>query len=253
MKVGIIVTDSFRDMAKDLCGDGIDSTCATIEQESSLKTYMAIASFMNDAKEYDLIHNIGSSAPLLFSSFVEVPMLTTIFNEPAAMDLSIYRRAPEHCFFIAAPSLKTIEGLNTLEDFEPSQKDPHRYYHELYERIIALYSHEEKRPWGYYEVLSDHEGDHKVKRITVWPKKRLSLQMHHKRKEHWIVISGRARVTLGKDEITLGPSGTIDIPLGTKHRIANIGEEPLVFIEVQQGDYFGEDDILRFEDDFGRA
>jgi mannose-6-phosphate isomerase-like protein (cupin superfamily) len=253
MKVGVIVTDSVQDMAEDLRGDGIDITSITIQPETSLKTYQAIASFMNDSKGYDLIHTIGSAAPLLFSGFVETPMLTTIHREPTAMDLSIYRWAPGNCFFIAAPSLEDIEGLNTLGDIDPSQKHPGRYYRELYERIITMCSREDHRPWGYYEVLSDKESDHKVKRITVWPKKRLSLQMHNKRKEHWIVISGRARVTVGKDEIPLGPSGAIDIPVGAQHRIENIGDEPLVFIEVQQGDYFGEDDIIRLADDFGRA
>jgi len=180
-------------------------------------------------------------------------MLVTIHKEPTEMEQRIYASAPQNCYFIAAPSLGAIEGVNTLVDFELSQAHPRMYYHELYERIVRMYSREDHRPWGFYEVLSDHEGDHKVKRITVWPKKRLSLQMHNKRKEHWIVISGLARVTLGRDEITLGPSGTIDIPLGTVHRIENIGDEPLVFIEVQQGDYFGEDDIIRLADDFGRT
>ena len=108
-----------------------------------------------------------------------------------------------------------------------------------------------KRPWGYFEVLSD-TADHKVKRITVLPGKRLSLQYHGRRKEHWIVISGHALATVGDETAEVGPSGTVDIPHGASHRIENIGSEDLIFIEVQQGDYFGEDDIVRIEDDFGR-
>lgn len=109
-----------------------------------------------------------------------------------------------------------------------------------------------QRPWGFYEVLSDDQADHKIKRITVWPGKRLSLQWHQKRREHWIIIEGLALVTLNGREIRLSTSESIDIPHKAKHRIENIGDMPLVFIEVQQGEYFGEDDIVRVEDDFGR-
>ena len=111
---------------------------------------------------------------------------------------------------------------------------------------------EEQRPWGFYEVLSDEKSDHKVKRITVWPGKRLSLQYHRKRSEHWVVVAGRGLVTVDGRPAKLGAHDSIDIPLGAQHRIENIGADPLVFIEVQQGEYFGEDDIVRLEDDFGR-
>ena len=108
------------------------------------------------------------------------------------------------------------------------------------------------RPWGFYEVLSDRE-DHKVKRISVYPGKRLSYQRHSRRGEHWYIVSGRAVVTLDGREIGLGPGEAVDIGCGTAHRISNPGEENVVFIEVQTGDYFGEDDIERLEDDFGRT
>jgi mannose-6-phosphate isomerase len=114
-------------------------------------------------------------------------------------------------------------------------------------------AHEEHRPWGFYEVLLDDKTDYKVKRITIWPGKRLSLQYHLKRKEHWIVVAGRAIATVHKKEVRLSPGESIDIPFQAHHRIENIGNEPLVFIEVQQGEYFGEDDIVRIEDDFGRV
>ena len=108
------------------------------------------------------------------------------------------------------------------------------------------------RPWGFYVILAD-EPDHKVKRIVVYPGKRLSLQRHFRRAEHWLVLKGQAVVTLDHQEIKLGPGQATDIPLRTAHRIHNPGSEPLVFIEVQRGDYFGEDDIERLEDDFGRV
>ena len=108
------------------------------------------------------------------------------------------------------------------------------------------------RPWGHYTILAD-EPNHKVKRIVVSPGKRFSLQRHQRRAEHWFVVSGEGRVTLDEELITLKPGEAVDIHTGTMHRMENPGEEELSFIEVQTGDYFGEDDIERFEDDFGRT
>lgn len=109
----------------------------------------------------------------------------------------------------------------------------------------------DERPWGNYQVLD--EGDtYKVKRIVVHPGKRLSLQKHARRAEHWVVVSGLARATRDGETIDLGPREAVDIPLGAAHRLENPGVEPLVLIEVQSGSYLGEDDITRLEDDFGR-
>ena len=110
----------------------------------------------------------------------------------------------------------------------------------------------EHRPWGFYEVLSDDE-DHKVKRITVEPGKRLSLQRHKQRREHWFIIYGESVVTVGDKETKVESGQAIDIPQGLLHRIANTGRGRLVYIEVQLGSYFGEDDIERVEDDYGRV
>jgi mannose-6-phosphate isomerase len=109
----------------------------------------------------------------------------------------------------------------------------------------------DRRPWGEYTVI-DEAASFKVKRITVLPGKRLSLQRHERREEHWFVVEGEGRITLGDEEFRLIAGQAIDIPLGAAHRIANPAEFPLTFIEVQRGDYFGEDDIVRIEDDFGR-
>jgi mannose-6-phosphate isomerase len=111
---------------------------------------------------------------------------------------------------------------------------------------------EDHRPWGYYQVLSD-EPDHKVKRIVVFPGKRLSLQRHYRRAEHWYVIHGEAVVTRNDEQLHLQIGESVDIPRGAIHRVMNPGTGNLAFIEVQTGDYFGEDDIERLEDDFGRA
>jgi len=108
------------------------------------------------------------------------------------------------------------------------------------------------RPWGYYETIGT--GDrHQVKHISVLPGRALSLQMHHKRAEHWVVVRGVARVTRGNDMFELYENQSTYIPLGARHRLENPGEEPLHLIEVQSGGYLGEDDIVRFEDNYGRS
>ncbi|MBU2591189.1 MAG: glycosyltransferase [Nitrospinae bacterium] len=124
-------------------------------------------------------------------------------------------------------------------------------YIKVYEEIIEKTKREERRPWGYYEVFID-DPDHKIKRIIVYPGKRLSLQRHRRRSEHWHVIYGEAVVTLDDREIILQAGDSIDIPQGAVHRMANRGKENMALVEVQRGDYFGEDDIERLEDDFGR-
>ena len=108
------------------------------------------------------------------------------------------------------------------------------------------------RPWGYYTVLAD-EADHKVKRICVYPGKRLSLQRHRRRAEHWYLLAGEAVVTLNGREIILRVGEAVDIPRGAAHRLQNIGGTEAAFIEIQTGEYFGEDDIERLADDYGRV
>lgn len=110
----------------------------------------------------------------------------------------------------------------------------------------------DRRPWGTFTVLDEGEG-YKVKRIEVLPSKRLSYQRHAHRGERWFVVQGTAKVTLDGQALTLRPGQTINIPVGAAHRVENPGEEILIFIEVQLGSYLGEDDIVRLEDDFGRA
>jgi mannose-6-phosphate isomerase len=111
----------------------------------------------------------------------------------------------------------------------------------------------DERPWGSYTVLDDQAPNHKVKRIVVRPGKRLSYQRHARRSEHWFIVEGSALVTIDGDQRRLGPADAVDIAAGSAHRIENVGSADLVFVEVQHGDYFGEDDIVRLEDDFGRA
>ncbi len=108
------------------------------------------------------------------------------------------------------------------------------------------------RPWGSYTVLEEGPG-YKVKRVTVNAGGRLSLQLHHKRSEHWVVIAGTARVTRGEEIFDLELGQSTAIPVETKHRLENPGHETLHIIEVQNGPYLGEDDIVRFKDDYGRT
>jgi len=116
----------------------------------------------------------------------------------------------------------------------------------------VLDTNDSHRPWGFFENLVD-ANNHKVKRITVYPGKRLSLQSHERRAEHWFVIEGEGVFTRNKEEMRIGAGQAVDIAKRDLHRIHNTGATNLVFIEVQTGDYFGEDDIKRYEDDFGRA
>ena len=116
-------------------------------------------------------------------------------------------------------------------------------------RDTALF---EERPWGSFTILDEFE-NFKVKRIEVLPGKRLSYQRHQKRAEHWFVVQGTAKVTLNDNEILVGTGEAVDIETGMSHRVENPhSSELLIFIETQTGTYFGEDDIERLDDDFGR-
>ncbi len=108
------------------------------------------------------------------------------------------------------------------------------------------------RPWGYYLVLFEDRG-YKVKQFVVRPGKRLSLQRHAKRSEHWFVVSGTALVTRNGETLRCAAGESVDIPLGAIHRVESLGPEDLVIVEIQRGDYVGEDDIERLDDDYGRA
>ena len=108
------------------------------------------------------------------------------------------------------------------------------------------------RPWGGYEVLLDSD-ECKVKRIFVKPHQRLSYQRHEQREEYWTVVKGVATVVLNGNNISLVEGEQIHIPLKANHRIQNPSDEELIFIEIQRGSYFGEDDIIRLEDDYDRV
>jgi len=111
--------------------------------------------------------------------------------------------------------------------------------------------HRTERPWGWFESVTVQPG-FKIKRIGVWPGQQISLQKHHHRAEHWVVVRGRAHVTLDDQVFDLSPGQHCDIALGQVHRLANRTTAPLEIVEVQFGDALREDDIVRLSDDYGR-
>ena len=163
--------------------------------------------------------------------------------------------------FIVDTIDEACEALNKLAHINPrlcrqqveslfSSERMARDYLELYQKILD--KRENYRPWGHYENLHECE-DHKVKELVVEPGERLSLQKHQQRAEHWVVVSGTAIVTVADKHLTLKTGMSVDIPIGAVHRIKNPGDQPLVLVEVQMGHYFGEDDIIRLEDDYDRT
>jgi glycosyltransferase involved in cell wall biosynthesis/quercetin dioxygenase-like cupin family protein len=124
-------------------------------------------------------------------------------------------------------------------------------YIKVYETILEKCKRESERPWGHYEVLKEMPG-YKVKTLTVLPQGEISLQRHAHRNEHWYIVKGKGIVTKNGSEIRVLTGNYVDIPVNEVHRVRNIDNEDLVFIEIAQGDYLGEDDIERLEDKYGR-
>ena len=137
------------------------------------------------------------------------------------------------------------------KDFAQDVKHAVEYLKQA-ERTEHLVHRRVYRPWGYYEGI-DVGNRFQAKRIMVKPGSKLSLQMHHHRAEHWVVVSGTAQVTRGDEVLLLHEDQSTYIPIGVKHRLENVGKMPLYLIEVQSGGYLGEDDIVRFEDDYKRG
>jgi mannose-6-phosphate isomerase len=147
----------------------------------------------------------------------------------------------------------TVDNLTTEESSIMSQAQEHSPNKPERDRVNPKgVAATELRPWGSFTILEEGRG-YKIKRIEVKPSHRLSLQMHHHRSEHWIVVSGTARVVCGDQEILLGHNESTYVPPCTRHRLENPGMIPLVLIEVQNGEYLGEDDIIRFQDDYART
>lgn len=174
----------------------------------------------------------------------------------AAETANSYIRAENR--MVAAIGVRDLVVVETADavlvmhkDFAQDVKRTVEYLDQA-ERTEHLVHRRMHRPWGYYEGIDTGER-FQAKRIVVKPGAKLSLQRHQHRAEHWVVVSGKARVTRGEDTLVLHPDQSTYIPLGVIHRLENIGSEPLHLIEVQSGSYLGEDDIERFEDDYQRC
>jgi len=152
----------------------------------------------------------------------------------------------------AVNEANTLDRSACRQDVEQRfsvQRMAHQYV-EVYHQILQ--QRENYRPWGHYQNLLKQK-NHNVKELIINPGERLSLQKHRRRAEHWTVVSGEALVTVGDKEILLKTGQSVDIPKGEVHRIFNPGYNQLNIVEVQMGDYFGEDDIIRLQDDYDRA
>jgi mannose-1-phosphate guanylyltransferase/mannose-6-phosphate isomerase len=144
---------------------------------------------------------------------------------------------PDAVLVASKDSVQDVKGLvTTLRAEGRPEQENHRRVH---------------RPWGSYETVDSGPG-FQVKRLTVNPGAALSLQVHHRRAEHWVVVSGTARVVKGDERLSLNETESIYVPVGVKHRLENPGDAPVEIIEVQTGDYLGEDDIVRLEDRYHR-
>ncbi len=159
---------------------------------------------------------------------------------------------------VAAVGVEDLCVIETADAVLISKSDQTQRVREVVDALHAkgatehIYHTKVNRPWGSYTVLEEDPEGFKLKRIEVAPGARLSLQSHAHRSEHWVVVSGTATVTNGEQVITVHKNQSTYIPIGTKHRLENLGSEPLHIVEIQVGEYLGEDDIQRYEDNYGR-
>ncbi len=158
--------------------------------------------------------------------------------------------------FIAAIGVDDLVVVDTKDALLITKKSESQRVKEIYEYIkdideLSKTHLNVHRPWGTYTILENEFG-YKIKKIEVKPSKKLSLQKHFHRNEHWIVLSGTATIEIDNNTFTVCPNESIYIKMGQKHRLINDGKIPIVLIEAQVGEYTNEDDIVRFDDDFGR-
>ncbi len=159
---------------------------------------------------------------------------------------------------VAAIGVEDICVIETADAVLISKSDQTQRVREVVDALHEkgatehLYHAKINRPWGSYTVLDEDSDGFKIKRIEVASGARLSLQSHNQRSEHWVVVSGTATITNGNEVITVQKNQSTYIPIGAKHRLENLGIEPLHIVEVQVGEYLGEDDIQRYEDNYGR-
>ena len=254
----------------------------TIKLESSFSNCRAIsidyAIMENLCRETDISFHVDKKTiPYLsywndigsFSSLYEQLLSQDFFNDEKegdnVMKGDIFTFDTQNSYidsekgFVATIGVENMIIVNTNDALLVCHKDKSQEVKKVVDylnknkREEALYHTKVYRPWGYYiNIEGNDNSGFKVKRIAVYPGKRLSLQSHDYRSEHWVIVKGEAKVQVGMEEILLKKDQNVYIPIKTLHRIENVGEELLEFTETQIGDYLGEDDIIRYEDDFGR-
>ncbi len=270
-KSGIWSSETQLNVSRELMNLGMDVVRVSLNADAgdfsglnngqiiSLQTLRFLTRFLERSYDYGLVFNFCGVTPLILSGVTQTPMITVLDGGMYQKAAGIYDDYVLDGNFIwcAVDPASNLPLPGPAINLAEISRDQWSYQiaSDLFNEAKALLKRKQKedhRPWGYYVILSDLD-DHKVKRIVVYPHKRLSLQSHKQRSEHWLVVSGKGVVTLDSAEIELGPGESIDIPVGSRHRMSNHLEAPVVFIEVQTGEYFGEDDIERYEDDFGRV
>lgn len=205
-----------------------------------------------------LLHLVGPDEPFSFSVLESLATGTPVIAFPRGAAPEIIKNGITGFIVTdidaavkAVKQLDTVDRMHCRAEVEQGFTSLHmaQNYLKVYQEILD--QRENHRPWGYYDDLRESR-DHKIKEIVVNPGERLSLQKHRHRAEHWIVVRGEALVTVGKHETLLKPGQSVDVPKGSIHRITNPANSSLLLVEVQMGDYFGEDDIIRLQDDYDR-
>lgn len=246
--------DVARRLARELGHAGLE--VRLIEAGEGARAGLVLGEAIARAKEFDLVHALAEPRALPLLVVAAAPAVVTLSPSPGAEEWELAQRLAPRALFVASQRVES--PLPLAATVAPESSHAAAAYRAVYAELLTREAARrvdqvhDRRPWGEYWVLADHPA-FKVKRIDVLPKKRLSYQKHARRAEHWIVVRGHARVTLDGRDLQLARGESVDIPVGAAHRIENVGDEILTFVEIQSGTYFGEDDILRLEDDFGRA
>ncbi len=223
-----------------------DSVDYAVLEKTSAAAVVELDASWNDVGSWSELWKTGPQDPqgnVTFGDVLAVDSRDTYIHSSHALVSAV---GVENLVIVHTPDALLVadrEQVDKVRNVVAWLKDNQRYQSEHHRKVY--------RPWGSYDTVEVGEG-FQVKRITVSPAARLSLQLHEHRAEHWIVVSGVARVTRDDEVFTLHPQQSTFIPAHTRHRLENPGEVPLEVIEVQTGSYLGEDDIVRFEDDFNR-